>query len=447
MCAFNVVVAVTGSVAAYKACAVVSDLVQRGHRVRVVATPAALRFVGAASFEGLTGEAVRSDLFAAGSALDHIELGRWADAVLVCPATAHTLNRLAAGLADDLLGALFLAHDRTKPFLLAPAMNPQMWSHPATVAARQTLAGWGVVILPVAAGRTACGELGDGRLLDPAEIVVRLEAALARPRRRLRVLITSGGTAEPIDRVRVLSNTSTGATGALIADRFVRGGHEVVLLRARSAAAAPPACEHEAFGTFAELDEALGRRLGGSSFDLVVHAAAVGDFAVAEADASGVSGVSGVVGGKLEAGAPALLRLRPQPKLVDRLRARSLNPALRVVAFKLTAGADDAAAAAAIAALRQRARPDFIVHNDLGRGPEPGVIGPADIYDANGALAVRCAHRGELAAALVELATAGRDPAPPLRAPPSPPSPPSPPPAAAAPEWPAAPELSALTQR
>jgi phosphopantothenoylcysteine decarboxylase/phosphopantothenate--cysteine ligase len=429
MCASNLVVAVTGSVAAYKACAVVSDLVQRGHRVRVVATDSALRFVGAASFEGLTGEAVRSDLFAAGSALDHIELGRWADAVLVCPATAHTLNRLAAGLADDLLGALFLAHDRTKPFLLAPAMNPQMWSHPATAAAVQTLAGWGVVILPVGAGRTACGELGDGRLLDPAEIVARLEAALARPRRRLRVLVTSGGTAEPIDGVRVLSNLSTGATGALIADRFVRGGHEVVLLRARSAIAAPPACEHEAFGTFAELDAALGRRLGGTSFDLVVHAAAVGDFAVADARASAVSGLSGAVGGKFDSDAPLLLRLRPQPKLVDRLRLRSLNPALQVIAFKLTAGADAAAAGAAIAALRQRARPDFIVHNDLGRGSEAGVAGPADIYDATGALAVRCANRGELAAALVELATAvGRDPRPPPLAP-------------------APPELSALTPR
>jgi phosphopantothenoylcysteine decarboxylase/phosphopantothenate--cysteine ligase len=406
MCASNLVVAVTGSIAACKACAVVSDLVQRGHRVRVVATESALRFVGAASFEGLTGEAVRSDLFAAGRALDHIELTRWADAVLVCPATAHTLNRLAAGLADDLLGALFLAHDRTKPFLAAPAMNPAMWSHPATVAAVRTLAGWGVRILPVGAGRTACGEQGDGRMLEPEEIVARVEAALARPPRRLRVLVTSGGTAEPIDGVRVLTNRSTGATGALIADRFGRGGHEVVLLRAGSAVAAGPPCEEECFGSFAELDDALGRRLGESRFDLVVHAAAVGDFAV-ERDAV----IPGTPVGKIDASTPISLRLRPQPKLVEGLRQRSLNPDLRVVAFKLTAGAGPDAAAAAIAGLRMRARPDYIVHNDWAlRRSAPGEF-PADIYDAGGALAAHCAGRAELAAALVALAESAAAPA------------------------------------
>src|ERR1700689_3067871 len=128
----RIVFIVTGSIAAYKACDAVSRLVQRGPRVRAVATGAALRFVGTATLEGLTGEPVLTDLFQPGAALEHINLTRWADLVVVCPATAHTLNRFAAGLADDLAGALFLAHDRTKPFLVAPAMNPAMWSHPAT---------------------------------------------------------------------------------------------------------------------------------------------------------------------------------------------------------------------------------------------------------------------------------------------------------------------------
>ena len=130
----NILFVLTGSIAGFKACEAISQLVQRGHRVRLVATPAALRFTGAATLEGLTGSPPLTDLFAPGAALEHINLTRWADLVLVCPATANTLNRFAAGLADDLPGALFLAHDRRKPWLIAPAMNPAMWAHPATQA-------------------------------------------------------------------------------------------------------------------------------------------------------------------------------------------------------------------------------------------------------------------------------------------------------------------------
>jgi len=174
----NIVFVLTGSIAAFKACEVISRLVQDGHRVRTIATESALRFIGPATLEGLTGEPVATDLFATGAALDHITLTRWADLVIVCPATAHTLNRFAAGLADDLTAALFLAHDRSKPFLVAPAMNPAMWSHPATIAAVKKLGEWGVQVLPVAAGRTACGEFGDGRMVEPAVIIATIEAAL-----------------------------------------------------------------------------------------------------------------------------------------------------------------------------------------------------------------------------------------------------------------------------
>ena len=175
----NLLVIVTGSIAGFKACEAISQLVQRGHRVRTVATAGALRFIGPATLEGLTGSPVLTDIFASGAALEHIALTRWADAVLVCPATANTINRFAAGLADDLAGALFLAHDRTKPFLIAPAMNPAMWSHPATVASVEKLRQWGVQFLPVGEGRTACGEVGEGRLVEPAEVVAIVEAALS----------------------------------------------------------------------------------------------------------------------------------------------------------------------------------------------------------------------------------------------------------------------------
>jgi phosphopantothenoylcysteine decarboxylase/phosphopantothenate--cysteine ligase len=396
----NILFILTGSIAAYKACDVVSQLVQRGHRVRTVATESASKFVGPATLEGLTGQPVYSDLFAAGRSLEHINLTRWADLVIVCPATAHTINRLATGLADDLTGALFLAHDRSKPWLIAPAMNPAMWAHPATTAAVARLKEWGVAVLPVGAGRTACGEIGEGRLTEPATILASIESALARPVRRMRILVTAGGTAEPIDGVRVISNTSTGATGAGLATYLRRQGHEVVLLRARSAARAETAGPEEEFGSAAELDAALGRHLGGAMFDAVIHAAAVSDFGVEAIEQDGRT--QSPANGKLSSHSAPVLRLKPLPKLVDGLRARSANRRIVVVAFKLTRGATPPAAQAAIAELFQRALPDFIVHNDLCARTADGTF-PADIHRADGSLAAHCPDRADLAIQLEQL--------------------------------------------
>jgi phosphopantothenoylcysteine decarboxylase / phosphopantothenate---cysteine ligase len=412
MSRFNLLFIVTGSIAGYKACDAISQLVQRGHRVRTVATPAALRFVGAATLEGLTGEPVLSDLFAAGTALEHIHLTRWADATVICPATAHTLNRLAAGLADDLAGALFLAHDRTKPFLVAPAMNPAMWRHPATQAAVAKLRDWGLQFIAVGHGRTACGEEGAGRLAEPEMIVAAVEAALARPARRLRVLITSGGTAEPIDGVRLLANASTGHTGAALAEHFVRSGHEVTLLRARNSAAPPPLCTSENFLTFADLDAALTRLLGAQPFDAIVHAAAVSDFHVDSVTANGFERAPGA--SKLDSHSALRLGLQPNPKLVDSLRARSRNPALTVVAFKLTCNATPADAKAAVARLFADAGADLVVHNDLvRRGSSPDDF-PSEIHRRDRGGFERCATRQDLGVALERLLTATALPQPSL---------------------------------
>lgn len=392
----NLLFILTGSIAAAKACDVISRLVQRGHRVRCVATEAALRFIGPATLEGLTGSAPMTDMFARGAALEHIELTRWADAVVVCPATANTINRLAGGFADDLPGALFLAHDRTKPWLIAPAMNPAMWSHPATQAAVARLGEWGVRFVPVGSGRTACGEIGEGRLAEPPEIVAAVEAATARPVRRLRVLITSGGTAEPIDGVRVLTNTSTGSTGALLAGHFVRCGHDVTLLRARGAAQPGTACREETFFTFADLDAALTRLLREERFDAVIHAAAVSDYGVELIEPDGRVRAAGA--GKLETASPPMLRLKPHPKLLDALRARATAP-LRVVAFKLTCGAASAEAAAAVRALFDRAGVDAVAHNDSNSRGKSAEEFPASLHLADGTVRA-CATRGELAGAL-----------------------------------------------
>jgi len=403
MSASNVAFILTGSVSGYKACDAISRLVQLGHRVRTVATESALRFVGPATLEGLTGERVLTGLFEPGAALEHIQITRWADVIVVCPATANTLNRFAAGLADDLVGALFLAHDRSKPFLVAPAMNPAMWLHPATRQSVAKLEEWGVRFIPVGDGRTACGESGEGRLAEPQDIVAAIEAALARPVRRLRVLVTSGGTAEPIDGVRVLTNTSTGRTGAAIAARLARAGHQVVLLRSPQSERAPQGCSEETYSTFSDLDAALGRILSSSPFDAVVHAAAVSDFGVAEVRVAGAA--RAVTSGKLDSDAAPVIRLRPNPKLVDGIRSRSLNPSVLVVAFKLTRGADRAEAHRAVDALMAHSGADLVVQNDLAEREGPDAF-PSTIHFSDGRAPERCASRPELAAALERILVA-----------------------------------------
>jgi phosphopantothenoylcysteine decarboxylase/phosphopantothenate--cysteine ligase len=400
----NLLFILTGSIAGFKACEAISQLVQRGHRVRTVATKAALQFIGPATLEGLTGSPVLTDLFAPGAALEHINLTRWADAVIVCPATANTINRFAAGLAEDLAGSLFLAHDRSKPFLIAPAMNPAMWAHPATTTAVEKLQQWGVRFLPVGEGRTACGEVGEGRLAEPAQIVIAVEASLAKPVRRLRVLVTSGGTAEPIDGVRVLTNTSTGSTGAGIASHLTRCGHDVVLLRARSAVKADNGVRDETFSSFAELDSALHRFLGSENFDAVIHAAAVSDFGVESVVTAAGSRPPGPA--KIESGpSPVTVRLHVLPKLVDSLRNLSRNPDLKLVAFKLTANATPEETSAAVQTLLQRTGANFVVHNDLSQRVS-GEDFPATIYKWGGGVVHSCATRSELAEVLEKVLVA-----------------------------------------
>lgn len=385
MSASKLLFIVTGSIAAYKACEVISHLVQGGTEVRVVATRAALNFVGPATLESLTGAAPLCDTFAPGSALEHIALTRWADAVIVCPATANTLNRLAAGLGDDLCAALFLAHDRSKPWIMFPAMNPRMWTHPATVAAVERLRAWGIRIVDPSSGPTACGESGPGRLPEPSSILSAIGAALVPPGTpRRRVLITAGATSEPIDAVRVISNGSTGATGAALATHFSACGHAVTLLRSRYAARPSCPCAEVEFSTFAELDHALDALLGESSFDAVIHAAAVGDFGVSPR------------AGKLASDRPLTLRLRPRPKLLPTLQSRSATP-LRIVAFKLTAGADSRAVADSVRPLFAAPGVELVVHNDLHERVQDF---PATLYVPDGSVHGRCPTRRDLAQAL-----------------------------------------------
>ncbi|HEX4924910.1 MAG TPA: flavoprotein [Bdellovibrionales bacterium] len=170
----------TGSIACYKACQVISRLVQNGFEVQTVCTASALQFVGPATLEGLTGRPVFSDVYEHGRMMDHIQLAKWAELAIVAPASANTINSLAAGLAQDAVGALFLAYDLKKPYLIAPAMNSQMLAHPATQASLSKLRAWGVNVLETDSGNLACGDVGEGRLLEPEKIFASIQAAAAR---------------------------------------------------------------------------------------------------------------------------------------------------------------------------------------------------------------------------------------------------------------------------
>lgn len=168
----------SGSIAAFKACAVISRLVQEGHEVQTACTRNALQFIGPATLEGLTGKPVFSDAFEHGRMMDHIHLAKWADLAILCPATANSINRLASGGEGDAIGSLFLAFDLKKPYLIAPAMNQQMFAHPATRESLARLKDWGVRILDTEHGHQACGDVGPGRLLEPEKIHAEILKAL-----------------------------------------------------------------------------------------------------------------------------------------------------------------------------------------------------------------------------------------------------------------------------
>lgn len=227
--ASNILIAVTGSISAYKIADVVSELTKRGHQVQCILSDSASQFVTPLVLETLSGRPVKSALFGADvSGTEHIELARWADLLVVAPATANVLAKLALGLADDLLSTVALA--TTAPMLIAPAMNTVMWEHPAMQQNLKTLVERGAGVIDPAAGTLACGEVGVGKLAPVLTIVEAIEVALLGPTQDLagtRVLITAGPTISPIDAVRYITNHSTGRMGAAMAEEALRRGADV----------------------------------------------------------------------------------------------------------------------------------------------------------------------------------------------------------------------------
>lgn len=361
----NILVLMSGSIACYKVCTVISQLKQKGYTVQVVMSEASQKFIGTPTIEGLLGHAPITDMYQSGSVMDHIQLGRWADLILMAPATANTINKMAAGLGDDLLTTIFLAHDFQKPFLLTPAMNTKMYLHPTTQSSLISLKKMGVEVLETASGVLACGEVGFGRLIEPELILKEIESRISAVEKpltsvplniqftpRKKVLITSGGTQEPLDDVRVITNKSTGRTAAAIADQFILSGFDVTYLHAENAKLPLLDCTKKNYVTFKDIEKSLTDLLSDHHFDLVIHAAAVSDYSVAQSQ-----------NGKINSDQEKLvIELTKNPKLIDQIK--KLSPKSQLIGFKLTSTTNPDEIQKKLESLFEKANCDFVVHND-----------------------------------------------------------------------------------
>ncbi|WP_238011452.1 bifunctional phosphopantothenoylcysteine decarboxylase/phosphopantothenate--cysteine ligase CoaBC [Dactylosporangium sp. AC04546] len=356
----RVVLGVAGGIAAYKACELLRLLTESGHRVRVVPTAAALTFVGEATWAALSGQPVATDVFSGAHEVPHVRLGREADLVVVAPATADLLAKAAHGLADDLLTNTLLT--ARCPVLFAPAMHTEMWEHPATRANVATLRERGAVVLEPAVGRLTGADTGKGRLPEPPEIFAAAVRLLRRgglaPEEAVdlagrHVVVTAGGTREPIDPVRFIGNRSSGKQGYAIARAAVARGARVTLVAANVALPDPAGADVVRVETTEQLRQATLAAAG--TADAVVMAAAPADFRPAAFAESKIKKVDG---------AAPTLELVTNPDIAAELGAA--KPAGQVlVAFAAeTADLERAVANGQEKLLRKRA--DLIVVNEVG---------------------------------------------------------------------------------
>ena len=324
----RVTVGVSGGIAAYKAAELVRALQRRSAEVHVVMTAAAQRFVQPLTFAALTGHRVITSLWDEPGAqessldqngIDHIEEAQWADALVVAPATANTLAKFAHGLADDFLSTMVLA--TTAPVLVAPAMNVNMWNHPATQANLEVLRQRGVRVIEPGTGELACGMIGAGRMAEPEEIAAAVLAALNQ-RHDLAgevALITAGGTREAIDPVRFLGNRSSGKMGYALADAAQSRGARVLLVSGPTALHPPARCELIRITTADEMRNAVLERLNEAT--IVIKAAAVADYRAAA-----------VSGQKLKRSGPLTLELTPTDDILAEV-VRRRRPGQLIVGF------------------------------------------------------------------------------------------------------------------
>ena len=355
----RILLIVGGGIAAYKSLELIRLLRKAGAGVVPVLTAAGAEFVTPLAVAALASQPVRDGLFDLGAEAEmgHIELSRAADLVVVAPATADLMAKVAAGLANDLASTLLLATD--KRVLLAPAMNVRMWDHPATRRNLATLAADGALVVGPNEGEMACGEFGPGRMAEPPEIVAAIAAALgAGPLAGRHLLVTSGPTHEPIDPVRYIANRSSGRQGTAVAEALARRGARVTFVTGPAEATRPLGCTIVEVETAAEMLAAVEAALPA---DAAVFAAAVADWRVTSASGSKVK--------KDGSGKPPSLTLAENPDILRSVASRSDGRPALVVGF--AAETDDVVANATAKRLRKGA--DWIVANDVS--PETGIMG------------------------------------------------------------------------
>ncbi|MFV2100608.1 bifunctional phosphopantothenoylcysteine decarboxylase/phosphopantothenate--cysteine ligase CoaBC [Micromonospora sp. LOL_024] len=351
----RVILGVGGGIAAYKACELLRLLTESGHQVRVVPTAAALRFVGAPTWAALSGQPVAEDVWSDVHEVPHVRLGQRADLVVVAPATADLLAKAAHGLADDLLtNALLTARC---PVVLAPAMHTEMWEHPATVANVATLRARGVHVIEPAVGRLTGVDTGKGRLPDPAEIFAVSRRILVRgldapaDLTGRHVVVTAGGTREPLDPVRFLGNRSSGKQGYAFARSALARGARVTLVSANVSLADPAGADLVRVGSTGELREAT--LTAALDADVVVMAAAPADFRPATYTPGKIK--------KSDDGAAPTIELVTNPDIAAELGQRR-RPEQFLVVFAAETGDAEANGRAKLA----RKRADLIVINEVG---------------------------------------------------------------------------------
>jgi phosphopantothenoylcysteine decarboxylase/phosphopantothenate--cysteine ligase len=351
----RIILGVGGGIAAYKACEVLRRFTESGHQVRVVPTAAALRFVGAPTWAALSGQPVAVDVWSDVHEVPHVRLGQQADLVVVAPATADLLAKAAHGLADDLLTNTLLT--ARCPVVLAPAMHTEMWEHPATVANVATLRARGVRVIEPAVGRLTGADTGKGRLPDPAEIFAVARRALRRgvgapaDLAGRHVLVTAGGTREPLDPVRFLGNRSSGKQGYAFARAAVARGARVTLISANVELPDPAGADIVRVGTTGELRDAT--LAAAVDADAVVMAAAPADFRPATYAPGKIK--------KSDDGIAPSIALVTNPDIAAEL-GRSRRPEQLLVVFAAETGDAEANGRAKLA----RKRADLIVINEVG---------------------------------------------------------------------------------
>lgn len=343
----RVILAVTGGVAAYKSAYLARRLVESGAEVRVLLSESAHEFVGPQTFAAITGSQPLTSLFGEESVSPHTESARWADIVVVAPATAATIGRIANGLSTDLVSATLLAS--TAPVLMAPAMHTEMWEHAATRRNLETLRSDGYHFIGPEAGALAGGDSGTGRVSEPEAILERIRQILTPADTSLRLLVTAGGTREPVDPVRYLGNRSTGKMGHAIADEAARRGLEVTLVTT-SGLPVIPAVKVVSVETAREMLDAV----SGIDTDVAIMAAAVADFRPAEQYEIKLARSEG-----LDA-----IALEPNPDILASVVDR--QPVPFVVGFAAETGDLDRAIGKA-----KSKKVDLLVYNDISQ-PESG---------------------------------------------------------------------------